>query len=82
MIKVAPVGVIDYKLRIPGPGERPRNLINRAVPTDMHSTSTEKIAALLVSVSFVNITPLPFSRRLFGEVCGWGVSPRPRYLGY
>src|SRR5215204_866612 len=56
MIKVATVGVIDHKLHIPGPGERPRNLINSAVPTAMHSTSTEKIAALLVSVSFVNIS--------------------------
>src|SRR5215204_2476167 len=56
MIKVATVGVIDHKLHIPGPGERPRNLINSAVPTAMHSTSTEKIAALLVSVRFVNIS--------------------------
>jgi len=30
-------------------------LTNKAAPTDKHSTSTAKIAALLVSVSFVNI---------------------------
>lgn len=33
---------------------RPSILINKAAFTARHSTSTEKIAALLVSVSFVN----------------------------
>jgi hypothetical protein len=82
MINVARVGVMDHKLHITAPVEKSRNLINRAAPTDRQSTRTAKIAALLVSVSFVNITPLPFSRRFVGEVCGRGVSPRPRYLGY
>src|SRR3712207_3800538 len=70
MIRVATVGVNDHKVHIPGPGERPRNLINRAVPTDMHSTSTPKMAALLVSVSFTNIASLPFPHRYFGECVG------------
>jgi len=59
MSKVATVGVMDHKLHITAPVEKSRNLINRAAPTDRHSTSTEKIAALLVSVSFVNISLTP-----------------------
>ena len=41
------------------PRVRSRNLINKAAPTDMHSTRTEKMAALFVSVSFVNIPKTP-----------------------
>src|SRR5215210_517160 len=61
MINAAAVGVIDHKTHIPMLGVRSRNLINKAAPTDMHSTRTEKMAALLVSVSLVNIafTPSP-----------------------
>ena len=32
-----------------------RNLMSKAAPTAKHSTRTAKIAALVVSVSFVNI---------------------------
>jgi hypothetical protein len=31
------------------------NLMSKAAPTDRQSTSTEKMAALLLSASFVNI---------------------------
>src|SRR5215213_26402 len=41
------VNIIDHRYR---------NLINKAAPTDMQSTRTVKMAALLISVSFVNIT--------------------------
>src|SRR5215210_7162433 len=41
------------------PWGRSRNLINKAAPTDRQSTSTAKIAALLVSASFVNIPNIP-----------------------
>jgi hypothetical protein len=66
MINVATVGVIDHKLHITAPVEKSRNLMSKAAPTAKHSTRTAKIAALLVSASFVNITPLPFSRRFVG----------------
>jgi hypothetical protein len=55
MIKAATVGVIDHNVQKAKPGGSSRNLMSKAAPTDRHSTSTEKIAALLVSVSFVNI---------------------------
>src|SRR5215210_4593937 len=61
MINVATVGVHIHKAARPRPGGRPSALINKASPTAMSSTSTEKMAALLVSVSVVNIpqNPLP-----------------------
>src|SRR5215212_1689738 len=55
MIKAAAVGVMDHMVHMRRLGERPRNLMSKAAPTDRHSTRTEKMAALLVSVSFVNI---------------------------
>src|SRR5918995_2529406 len=55
MINAATVGVIDHNVQKAKPGGSSRNLMSKAAPTDRHSTSTEKIAALLVSVSFVNI---------------------------
>ena len=39
----------------PGPGTWPCALISKAAPTARTITRTEKTAALLVSVSFVNI---------------------------
>src|SRR3712207_8184805 len=42
---------------------RPSTLINRAAPTARHSTSTEKIAPLAVSVSFVNIFQTSLDRK-------------------
>jgi len=45
MIKVATVGVIDHKLNVRGPPGRSRNLINRAIPTAMHSKRTVKMDA-------------------------------------
>src|SRR5215212_10350200 len=59
MINVARVGVDDHTTPRPKPRGRSRNLINKAAPTDRHSTSTEKMAALLVSASFVNIPKTP-----------------------
>jgi len=55
MINAATVGVIDHKVHIAKPGGSSRNLMTKAAPKDMHSISTEKMAALLVSASFVNI---------------------------
>jgi hypothetical protein len=54
MIKAATVGVIDHNVQKAKPGGSSRNLMSKAAPTDRHNISTEKIAALLVSVSFVN----------------------------
>src|SRR5215204_1400343 len=51
MIKAATVGVHDHKVHKAKPGGRSRNLMSKAAPTDRQSTSTEKMAALLVSVS-------------------------------
>src|SRR5215211_5450444 len=59
MIKAATVGVHDHKLHIAKPGGSSRNLMSKAAPKDRHSTRTEKMAALLVSVSFVNISLTP-----------------------
>src|SRR5215210_7857750 len=59
MIKAATVGVDDHTPARVKPRGRSRNLINKAAPTDKHSTSTEKMAALLVSASFVNIPETP-----------------------
>jgi hypothetical protein len=53
MTNVATVGVNDYKIHIPMAPVRPRILINKAAPTAMSSTRNEKMAALVVSVSFV-----------------------------
>jgi hypothetical protein len=69
MIKVATVGVHDQMENMTGSEEMLRNLMSKAAPTAIHSTRTEKIAALFVSVSFVNITKYPFSRRPSGGVC-------------
>jgi hypothetical protein len=54
--EAATVGVNDHNVHMTGPSERPRKRINSAVPRDMHRTSTVKMAALPVSVCFVNIT--------------------------
>jgi hypothetical protein len=59
MIKAATVGVKDHMVNRTKPWGRSRNLINKAAPTDRQSTSTEKIAALLVSLSFVNLPNIP-----------------------
>src|SRR5215216_556383 len=56
MINVATAGVDDHKAAKPKSGVSSSILSNKASPTAMHSTSTEKMAALLVSVSFVNIS--------------------------
>jgi hypothetical protein len=64
MINAATVGVNDHKVHITGPSGSSRNLINKAAPMDMHSTRTEKMADLLVSVSFGNI---PCSPSLLAE---------------
>src|SRR5215208_602484 len=62
MINAATVGVHNHKIHIPKFGPRSRNLINRAATRAMSRTSTEKMAALLVSVGFVNILiPTPLS---------------------
>src|SRR5215218_8298308 len=55
MTNVAPVGVKDHKAHITKFGGRSKILINKAAPTDMTSARTEKMAALFVSASFVNI---------------------------
>jgi hypothetical protein len=55
MINAATVRVHDHKIHIPRFGVRSRNLINTAATRAMSRTSTEKIAALLVSVGVVNI---------------------------
>src|SRR5688572_14521674 len=69
MIKVATVGVHDQMENRTGSEVMLRNLMSKAAPTARHSTRTVKMAALLVSVSFVNITQYPFSRRSCGGVC-------------
>jgi hypothetical protein len=55
MTNAAAVGVIDHKTHNFPLGASSRILINKAAPMAMSSTRTEKMAALLVSVSFVNI---------------------------
>jgi hypothetical protein len=60
MINAATVGVHDHKIHIPKVGVSSSTLINKATPVAMHSTSTEKMAALVVSVSFVNIAQPSF----------------------
>jgi hypothetical protein len=55
MINAATVGVHDHKIHIPKFGVRSRNLVNTAATRAMSTTSTEKMAALFVSVGFVNI---------------------------
>src|SRR5919112_2854421 len=54
MTKAATTGVIDHTPAKAKP-ERPSMLIDKAAPTAKRSTSTENIAPLLVSVSFVSI---------------------------
>jgi hypothetical protein len=55
MIKVATVGVHDHTENMTRVEEISRNLMSKAAPTAMHSTSTAKMAPLVVSVSFVNM---------------------------
>jgi hypothetical protein len=55
MTNVATVGVKDHKTHITKFGGSSRILINKAAPTDMTSVRTEKMAALFVSASFVNM---------------------------
>src|SRR5918997_6692259 len=73
MINVATVGVDIHRANIAKPGGISRILINNAAPTAMHSTRTEKMAALFVSASFVNITQFPSpaasSARCVGGEC-------------
>jgi hypothetical protein len=83
MINVATVGVHDHKIHIPKVGVSSRILINKATPVARHSTSAEKMAALVVSVSFVNTAQpsSPPQKKLRGlpaekqEVAGWGATP-------
>ena len=82
MTKVATVGAHDHMENMAGSEEIPRNLTSKAATTARHSARTAKMIALVASVSFVNLTPLLFPRRFFGEACGRGISARPRYLGY
>jgi hypothetical protein len=60
MIKVATVGVHDHMENMTPSEVILRNLISKAAPTARHSTRTAKIAALLVSVNFVNILQASF----------------------
>ena len=82
MIQVATVGVHDHMENMTGSEEIPRNLTSKAATMARHSARTAKMVALVASVSFVNLTPLLFPRRFFGEACGRRISPRPRYFGY
>ena len=82
MIKVATVGVHDHMENMKRSEEIPKNLMSKAAPTARHSTRTAKMVASVVSVSLVKMTSLPLPRHFFGEAYGWGVSPRPRYLGH
>src|SRR5215208_4795936 len=60
MIKVATTGVHDHTEAYTTKFEARSNmLIDKAAPTARHSTSTEKMAPLLVSASFVNISLTP-----------------------
>jgi hypothetical protein len=56
MIKVATVGVHDHTENKIGFEVISRNLMSKAAPTARLKTRAVKTAALLVSVSFVNIT--------------------------
>src|SRR5215208_2648548 len=81
MINAATAGVDDHKAPRPKPMGRSMNLSNKAVPTDKHSTRTANIAALLVSVSFVNIPKTPSlaeeqaRRSCLTTGVGWVASP-------
>src|SRR5215208_6014510 len=81
IFNAATVGVIDHKVHIAKPGGSSRNLMTKAAPKDRHSTRTEKIAALLVSVSFVNIPKTPSlaeeqaRRSCLTTGVGWVASP-------
>ena len=70
MTKVATVGAHDHMENMAGSEEIPRNLTSKAATTARHSARTAKMVALVASVSFVNLTPLLFPRRFFGEACG------------
>src|SRR3954469_13712214 len=59
MIRVAKVGVHDHMENMTGSEEITRNLMSRAAATARHRTSTVKMAALLVSDSFVDMTRIP-----------------------
>jgi hypothetical protein len=73
MIRVARVGVHDQMENKTGFEVILRKLMSEAAATARHSTRTVKTAALVVSVSFVNMTLYPFSHRISGEC--------PRFLG-
>jgi hypothetical protein len=68
MISAASAGVNMYKAAATNSEVMPSALITKAATRAMHSTSTEKMAALLVSVSFVNISQPPFSRWFFSSM--------------
>src|SRR3712207_773907 len=72
MINAATVGVHDHKTHMPMFGESSRNLINKATPVAMNSTSTEKMVALDVSVSLVNTAQpsFPSQKKLRGLPAG------------
>src|SRR5215203_4183450 len=91
MINVATVGVHIHKAPKPRVAvrvfwERSSTLSNKASPTARHSTSTEKMAALFVSVSFVNISrtlslaEVLLARRSCRVAGSWSGSD-PRSLG-
>jgi hypothetical protein len=66
MTNVAAVGVNDHRTHMPMPEVSSSSLINRAAPTAITSTITEKMAALLLSPSLVNTfeaLPPPEKRR-------------------
>jgi hypothetical protein len=65
MMSVATVGVDIHMANIPVPPVKPSMLISKAAPTARTITSTAKMAALVASVSFVNITEPPLPHRLF-----------------
>src|ERR671920_2533770 len=76
MTKAATTGVIDHTPAIAKP-ERPNILINKAAPTAKRSTSTENIAPLLVSVSFVNIFRTSLSGCLSCSIRGGRIEAHP-----
>ena len=67
MIRAATVGVNDHKTHMPMPEVSPSVRITTAAPTARHSTRTVKMAALLVSVSFVNMVEPPFLAHSFSR---------------
>jgi hypothetical protein len=69
MINAATVGVHDHKIHIPRLGASSRLLIAKATAIAITNTSTEKIAAWLVSLSFVNKAYTPSSGKPLGRSC-------------